>query len=190
MPVAALLCLTIALICAIIARVLLVIAAINISGWWALGIFLPFGPTLFRLNYPEAARSSFMFRVATLICVFLFVLLGPAGHIHSTHKLSTSKPGGMVSGFASEFGHQISRLSTKFEKIDPQTIPARRAANDQEFARLKKWDEVLRARKAELLASDVEGNRAYDIDLAEYKTSLANANAEKRKLDSSTSHLK
>jgi len=46
----ALVCLGGAVICALIARVLLLIAALEISVWWAIGVFLPFGPTLFRLS--------------------------------------------------------------------------------------------------------------------------------------------
>ena len=37
----ALVCLTIAVVCAIISRILLLIAALDISVWWAVGVFLP-----------------------------------------------------------------------------------------------------------------------------------------------------
>jgi len=60
-----------AIVCALISRILLLIAAIDISAWWALGVFLPFGPLFFRLNYPEQARNSYLFRVATLMHFWL-----------------------------------------------------------------------------------------------------------------------
>jgi hypothetical protein len=66
-----------AIVCALISRILLLIAAIDISAWWALGVFLPFGPLFFRLNYPEQARNSYLFRVATLLCIFGFVVMRP-----------------------------------------------------------------------------------------------------------------
>src|SRR5881275_782005 len=55
-----------AIVCALISRILLLIAAIDISAWWALGVFLPFGPLFFRLNYPEQARNSFLFRFVVM----------------------------------------------------------------------------------------------------------------------------
>src|SRR5438128_9434351 len=67
-----------AIVCALISRILLLIAAIDISAWWALGVFLPLGPLFFRLNYPEQARNSYLFRVATLLCIFGFVEIGRA----------------------------------------------------------------------------------------------------------------
>src|SRR6516162_6076096 len=66
-----------AIVCALTSRILLLIAAINISTGWAIGVFLPFGPLFFRLNYPEEARNSYLFRVATLLCVFGFVIYQP-----------------------------------------------------------------------------------------------------------------
>src|SRR5437764_12951550 len=64
-----------AIVCALISRILLLIAAIDISAWWALGVFLPFGPLFFRLNYPEQAHNLYLFRVATLLCIFGFVVM-------------------------------------------------------------------------------------------------------------------
>ena len=177
-----LVCLTIAVICAIIARVLLVIAAANISFWWAVGVFLPFGPMLFRLNYPEAARSSFIFRVATLGFIFLFLVVGPAASIYPERKPSIAKPTETEHGYAFEIVQRLSRLTDKPETIDPQTLPARQAANEREFERLNKWSEALRAPKSDLRAGDVEGNRAYNVDLEEYKAALAKTNAEKEVL--------
>src|SRR3977135_4715057 len=74
-----------AIVCALISRILLLIAAIDISAWWALGVFLPFGQLFFRLNYPEQARNSYLFRVATLLCIFGFVVMRPGWSL-STHN--------------------------------------------------------------------------------------------------------
>src|SRR5437899_11621508 len=88
-----------AIVCALISRILLLIAAIDISAWWALGVFLPFGPLFFRLNYPEQARNSYLFRVATLICIFGFVVMRPGlnfsslgGHHTTFFALQTKHP--------------------------------------------------------------------------------------------------
>ena len=186
----ALVCLTLALICAIIARVLLVIAAVNISFWWAVGVFLPFGPMLFRLNYPDEARSSFIFRVATLGCIFLYLVVGPGASIYPDRKLSIVKPKETKHGYASEIVHRLGQIRIWPEKIDPQTVDARRAANDQEFERLNNWNEALQAQKRDLLQSDVEGHKAYNIDLEEYKRALAAANAEKRVLAAASARQK
>src|SRR5947207_7322907 len=81
-----------AIVCALISRILLVIAAIDTSGWWALGVFLPFGPLFFRLNYPEQARNSYLFRVATLLCIFGFVVMRPGLSLsmHDGHRTASS----------------------------------------------------------------------------------------------------
>src|SRR5204862_8099322 len=71
-----------AIACALISRILLLTAAANISAGWAFGLFLPFGPLFFRLNYPEEARNSYLFRVATLLCVFGFVVSQPRMTLH------------------------------------------------------------------------------------------------------------
>src|SRR5438874_13254368 len=83
-----------AIICALISRILLLIAAVDISVWWALGVFLPFGPLFFRLNYPEQARTSYFFRVATLLCVFGFVILAPGMNLrmHKGHPTTLFVP--------------------------------------------------------------------------------------------------
>src|SRR5437660_5698725 len=81
-----------AIVCALISRILLLIAAIDISGWWALGVFLPFGPLFFRLNYPEQARNSYLFPVATLLCIFGFVVMRPGLSLsmHDGHRRAAS----------------------------------------------------------------------------------------------------
>src|SRR5947207_15842546 len=81
-----------AIVCALISRILLLIAAIDISAWWALGVFLPFGPLFFRLNYPGQARNSYLFRVATLLCIFGFVVMRPGLSLsmHDGHRTASS----------------------------------------------------------------------------------------------------
>jgi hypothetical protein len=178
---AALVCLTIALICAIISRVLLFIAAVNISIWWALGVFLPFGPLLFRLNYPDEARKSFYFRLGTLICVFLYFVLGPGAFVSPLHKKRSTVTAAQK-GYASEFASKIFHSLSSDKKVDGRNLDQRRADNEREFERLNRWNESLQVRKRGLLRSDVEGNQAYNIDLQEYMAALAAATAEKAAL--------
>jgi hypothetical protein len=77
-----------AIVCALISRILLLIAAINISAGWAFGVFLPFGPLFFRLNYPEAARNSFLFRAGNPLVRFWFRHLTTANDF--THAQDSS----------------------------------------------------------------------------------------------------
>src|SRR3954468_2006312 len=178
----ALVCLGGAVICALIARVLLLIAALNISVWWAVGVFLPFGPTLFRLSHPEAARSSFIFRMATLGCIFLYVVAGPGAFISPLHQ-QAARPSKPAFGFGSEILDKLTRpLGSGSSKRDTRPIEARRADNEKQFERLRQWDETLRHQKATLLPADAKGAQAYAIDLQEYNEALLLANAEKRAL--------
>lgn len=59
------------------------------------------------------------------------------------------------------------------------TIADRQAANAAEFERLRAWGEKLRLKKRDLLHSDTEGNRAYQLELGQYNAALERANAEK-----------
>jgi hypothetical protein len=181
--VVALVCLGGAIICALIARVLLLIAALNISIWWAVGVFLPFGPTLFRLNYPEAARSSFIFRMATLGCIFLYVVAGPGAFVSPLHHQAArpSKPAAF--GFGSEILDKLTRpLGSGGSKKNTRPFEERRTDNEKQFERLRQWDETLRQQKATLLPADAKGAQAYAIDLQEYNEALLLANAERRAL--------
>ena len=62
------------------------------------------------------------------------------------------------------------------------TIEERKAANAREFQRLALKEKELKVRKRDLLKSDVAGNAAYNTDLADYNSALANANKEKAEL--------
>ena len=179
----ALVFLGLAILCALISRILLVTAAIKISGGWAFGVFLPFGPLFFRLNYPEEARSSYFFRVATLACFLGFIIYQPrtTWHLPGMHPTAGSpRLSKQTAGYA------IEKPGTKIAGTPaPAPTPAlaeRRAANAAELERLRGLEAELKLRKRDLLHSDTEGNRVYAIDLASYNEALAKANAEKSAL--------
>ena len=62
------------------------------------------------------------------------------------------------------------------------SVEERRAANTKELERLVGKDKELKARKRDLLRSDVQGHAAYEQELAEYNAALAKATAEKNEL--------
>jgi hypothetical protein len=172
-----------AIVCALISRILLVIAAINISGWWALGVFLPFGPLFFRLNYPEQARNSYLFRVATLLCIFGFVVTGPGLRLsmhQGDHTTSSPQWPKQPVGYAMEKPGSLKSANVA-ARVTP-SLEQRRAANLAELERLRGVDAELKLRKRDLLHSDIEGNRVYTIDFAACSDALAKATAEKNAL--------
>jgi hypothetical protein len=172
-------------ICAIIGRILLASAAFGVSIWWGIGVFVPFGPLLFRLNYPDTEQRSRMFRLAAIPCLFLYILLGPGADqlAYFHHKTKGVRP---PSSFPPQYAMEVSSKNKKNGR-GPQveTTPSledRRAANAQEFARLNAWKEALRLRKRDLLHSDIAGNEAYTVELAQYNAAFAKANAERSAL--------
>jgi hypothetical protein len=167
-----------AVVCALISRILLFIAAIKISVWWALGVFLPFGPLFFRLSYPDEARSSMAFRLATLPCFGAYLVMGPGPMLNfKKQHPSKSAPHSLYAYAMEKPAARPTKASTPVPDLEE-----RRAANTQEFDCLHKWSETLRLRKRDLLRSDKEGNRLYDIDLAQYNAALAKATAERNAL--------
>ena len=173
-----------AIVCALVSRILLLIAAIDISGWWALGVFLPFGPLFFRLNYPEQARNSYLFRVATLLCIFGFVIIRPGLNFspRGSHRTTSFAPTAKQTvGYAME--KPVSSKTTN-PAAPTLTLDQRRATNAKELERLHGVEELLRLRKRDLLHSDTEANRLYAIDLASYNDALAKATMEKNALAS------
>ena len=174
-----------AIVCALISRVLLLIAAIDITVWWAMGVFLPFGPLFFRLNYPEQARNSYLFRVATLLCIFAFVVLRPGLSLsmHNDHHTASfpQRPSQPL-GYAMEKAVASKKANTA-SPVTP-SVEQRRTANATELERVRGIEEQLRVRKRDILRSDTEGNRLYAIDLASYNEALAKATAEKNALAS------
>jgi hypothetical protein len=163
------------LACALVSRVLLCIAAINISIGWALGVFLPFGPFFFHRTFPEEAKRSMMFRRLTLPFLLLYLIVESGmGLGFRTRKDVESVPSAsnQTTGYGMEHPAGSQQMSSE----------GRRVANTKELDRLAKWSEVLRLRKRDLLKSDVEGNHAYEAELALYNDALAKATAEKNAL--------
>jgi hypothetical protein len=174
-----------AIICALISRILLLIAAIDISMWWALGVFLPFGPLFFRLNYPEQARSSYLFRVATLLCILCFVIARPGMSLSTYHPrpaASFPRQSTKTVGYAMEKPSTSKKVAGTPTPAPTPTLDQRRAANAAELERLHGIEAQLKLRKRDLLHSDTDGNRVYAIDLASYNEALAKATAEKTAL--------
>lgn len=180
----ALVFLIIGLLCAVVSRILLLIAALDVSVWWAFGVWLPFGPLLFRLSYPDLARSSMIFRFATLPCLFFYIVLGPGSSYH--HRFSnliqgSPAPPGRYS--LEGRGPRAKARNSSGPVVDPSpNVEDRRIANFREFQRLYAWSEALKLRKRDLLHSNTEGNRNYEIELAQYQAALAKANAERNAL--------
>jgi len=173
-----------AIVCALISRILLLMAAIDISAWWALGVFLPFGPLFFRLNYPEQARNSFLFRVATLLCIFGFVVMRPGFSPRGSYRTTLFSPQAKQTvGYAMEKPVPSKKTNAAAAAPTP-SLEQRRAANATELERLRGVEEKLKLRKRDLLHSDTEGNRVYAIDLASYNEALAKATAENSALAS------
>jgi len=174
------------LVCALISRILLLIAAVRISVGWALGVFLPFGPMFFRLNYPEEAKPSMLFRFATLPCLGAYLVMGPGPSLSS---LKRDHSEAAAPSLSSKLVHYAIEKPASAKKVPsaptPQPTPSldeRRVANAKELERLRKEAESLRLRKRDLLHSDTEGNRIYVVDLALYNDALAKATAERNAL--------
>ncbi len=171
-----------ALGCALISRILLLMAAVRISIWWALGVILPFGPLVFRLNYPEEARRSMMFRLMTVPCFGAYILLGPGLLLsHSKSQPAKSNPSAtrLVHYGMERPAPSAAKTAATPAPAPTPTMDERRVVNATEFERLREWNKALKLRKRDLLHSDVEGNRDYVVDLALYNDALAKASAEK-----------
>jgi hypothetical protein len=66
-----------AMACSLLGRILLVNAAHSVSTRWLfIVLFVPFGPLAFRLQYPELARPTRYWRLATGPLMLLFFLNG------------------------------------------------------------------------------------------------------------------
>ena len=64
-----------AIVCLIISCLMLLTAAFEVSVWWGLALFLPFGPWLFLQNNPELGARSRWVGLAALPCVVLAMSL-------------------------------------------------------------------------------------------------------------------
>ena len=167
---AALIFLAIGLLCILVGRVLLIKAAFGVSFGWGLGIFLPFGPLVFRLNYPDLAPLSKTFRLIALPCILAYFVLRPGPPNYD--KFFKQKP--VPSAPANHYGFE--KIS---KAISAPSLEQRRAINATELERLTAWSEALRLKKRDLLHSDAQGNVAYNAEVAEYNAALVNATAEK-----------
>ena len=169
---AGLIFLGIGVVCALIGRILLIGAAFGVSVWWGLGVFLPFGPLLFRLNYPDLAPTSRYFRLAVFPCLLAYFVFQPTGFskLRRYEVLKSAKQ------TAAPTNHYA------IEQLAQPLAEERRAANQREFQRLNAWSEALRLKKRDLLNSDVQGKIAYQAELAQYNVALAKATADKQAL--------
>ena len=163
----------IGVVCILIGRILLLSAAFGVSVWWGLGIFLPFGPLVFRLSYPDLAPLSKMFRLLALPCILAYFVLRPGPPDYG--KFFRDKP--VSSAPANHYG--LEKISNA---IAAPSLDQRRAINATELERLAAWSEALRLKKRDLLHSDVQGNIAYNAEVAEYNAALTKATAEKNAL--------
>lgn len=159
-----------------IGRILLISAAFGVSIWWGLGIFLPFGPMIFRMNYPDLAPMSRTFRLFSLPCLLAYFVLGP-GTLPGSHRADFFKQKQVPSVPANYYGlEKISKPSAS------SNLDEKRAANAKEIERLTAWAEKLHVTQRDLLRSDVEGNRAFNAEVAEYNAALAKATAEQKSI--------
>ena len=169
------------IICALVSRALLFLAALKIRVPWAVGIFLPFGPFFFRLNYPEEARRSWLFRLATLPCLFLYLILGP-GPSYKQHLDRVTRISAQPGSYRMEQRKSLPTPRPSGHGPTVETTPSveeRRATNTREFERLRTWNETLRLKKRDLLHSDTDGNIAYTAELAQYTAALEKTKAER-----------
>jgi len=138
-----------------------------------LGIFLPFGPLLFRLSYPDLAPLSRTFRLIALPCILAYFVLRPGPpNYDKFFKYKSDKP--VASAPANHYG-----LEKITKVVAAPSLYDRRVANSKELQRLAEWEAALRLKKRDLLHSDVKGNRAYNAEVAEYNAALTKATAEK-----------
>lgn len=168
-------------LCGLIGRALIITAAFRVSFWWGVGVLVPFGPMFFRFSYPDDVQRARKFQLAAIPCYFFYVLLGPGPGLARTpqsyYQSAFAKPSAPSAGYGMEKHEQTTARTVLSSRIEE-----RRAASARELERLRLSAEALKLRKRDLLRSDVEGNRAYTRDLAEYNAALAKANAEKAAL--------
>jgi hypothetical protein len=170
-----------AVLCGLTARILLITSAFGISKKWGFGVLLPFGPMFFRMRYPDEVHRARKFQLATLPCIFVYVLISPELIPSTQVALTRIGPPGqqkyaLIAGSHTfSFGGYASEPAPKKQA----SITERRQANLAEFERLRLWSEKLRLRKRDLLNADEEGALAYNRDATDYNTALDKANAEK-----------
>jgi len=159
--------------CILIGRILLIGAAFGVSVWWGLGIFLPFGPLLFRLSYPHLAPLSRTFRLFALPCILAYFVLRPSTPDYEKFFKRIPVPSAPANYYALEKVPKVG-VALSWEE--------RRAASAKEMERLAAWSQRLKLKKRDLLRSDVQGNIDYNAEVAEYNAALAKMTAEKNSL--------
>ena len=170
----------IGIVCLIVSRLILVRAAFEVSVWWGLIVFLPFGPWLFLSCYPDLDDRYGRLRIAAFVCVVLGLSL--TGVLPLPHRMTQVLVTRAVDWFCdaskamSAKGNDNSSRPLATVAPDLQT---RSSVNVREFQRLRACGEALRLRKRDLLNSDTEHNQAYTADLALYNDALAKATAER-----------
>ena len=169
----ALIFLAVGVVLMLIGRILLISAAFGVSIWWGFGIFLPFGPLLFRLSYPDLAPMSRTFRLFAMPCVLAYFVLG-GGSLSGSHYDQFFKQKNIPSAPANHYA-----LEKNVSKPGVfGSLEERRIASAKEMERLTAWAETLHVKKRDLLNSDVEGTKAFNAEVAEYNAALAKATAE------------
>lgn len=171
--------LSLAVLCGLIARILLITSAFGISKKWGLGVLLPFGPMFFRIKYPDEVRRARAFQLATLPCIFIYVIISPELIPSTQVGLTRIGPPGQQKYALIAGGHTFSFGGYASEPVSKKSLTERRQANVGEFERLRIWSEKLRLRKRDLLNADEAGALAYNRDASDYNTALDKANAEK-----------
>lgn len=169
------------MLCGLIARILLITAAFGISKKWGFGVFFPFGPMFFRIKFPDEARRARMFQLATLPCIFIYIMMSPEMIPSTRVAFARVGPPGQER-LALVAGSHIFKFGGYASESAPQksaSLAERRLANGREFERLRLWSEKLRLRKRDLLHSDEEGALAYNRDATDYNAALDKANSEK-----------
>ena len=172
----ALIFLAVGVILMLIGRVLLIGAAFGVSVWWGLGIFLPFGPLLFRLQYPDLAPMSRTFRLFAIPCILAYFVLRP-GPLSGSYTDKFFKQKQVPAAPANHYA-----LEKVSKAISASSLEQRRIDNAKEMERLTAWAEQLHVKKRDLLRSDAEGNRAFNAEVADYNAALAKAAAEQKAL--------
>ena len=157
----------------LIGRILLIGAAFGVSVWWGLGIFLPFGPLLFRLSYPDLAPMSRTFRMFSIPCILAYFVLRP-GPLSGSHTDKFFKDKDVPAAPANHYG-----LEKVSKAIGASGLEQRRIDNVKEMERLSAWSESLRIKKRDLLRSDVQGNVDFNAEVAQYNAALAIATTER-----------
>jgi len=111
--------------------------------------------------------------LVALPCILAYFVMRPGPpNYDKFFKHKSDKP--VASAPANHYGlEKVSKV------VAPPTVEQRRAINATELERLTAWSQTLRLKKRDLLHSDVQGNLAYNAEVAEYNAALAKATAEK-----------